>query len=115
MESVEYRIMHSLEQTHWWFVGRQYLVRDQLAQLDFKGLKGFKILDVGCGTGIILKNLDNIDVIELTDLCKKPFIRILFEIFILPFIVLTRKVDLIFTSSLPAATCRPSLGTPLIR
>lgn len=44
-----------------------------------------------------VKNLDNIDVIELTDLCKKPFIRILFEIFILPFIVLTRKVDLIFT------------------
>lgn len=60
MESVEYRIMHSLEQTHWWFVGRQYLVRDQLAQLDFKGLKELKILDVGCGTGIILKNLDNI-------------------------------------------------------
>jgi len=55
MERVEYKIMHDLEQAHWWFVGKQYLVRDQLARLDFKGLKEFRILDVGCGTGHFLK------------------------------------------------------------
>lgn len=44
-----------------------------------------------------VKDIPNIEIIELGDLLKKPVIRIFFEIFILPFIVVSKKVDLLFT------------------
>jgi len=58
MENDEYRVMYSLEQSYWWFVGKQFLVRNSLKRLPFNGFRKDKILDIGCGTGIILKTLE---------------------------------------------------------
>jgi len=57
MENDEYGIMYLHEQSYWWFVGKQFLIRDNLKRLGLAGLKRARILDVGCGTGIILELL----------------------------------------------------------
>src|SRR5512143_238479 len=58
METDEYRVMYRLEQSYWWFLGKQHLVRDQLRRLLPVPLAQQRILDIGSGTGIILKLLD---------------------------------------------------------
>jgi ubiquinone/menaquinone biosynthesis C-methylase UbiE len=62
MEKDEYRIMHDIEQTYWWFVGKQFLVRRILQRLPLNKRRQDRILDIGCGTGIILKLLENFGV-----------------------------------------------------
>ncbi|MFH1630249.1 MAG: class I SAM-dependent methyltransferase [Pseudomonadota bacterium] len=58
MENDEYRVMHDLEKSYWWFVGKQYLVRTHLTRLNIENLQQPAILDIGAGTGIILKILE---------------------------------------------------------
>ncbi|MCK4390727.1 MAG: class I SAM-dependent methyltransferase [Desulfobacterales bacterium] len=55
MEKDEYRIMHDIEQSYWWFVGKQFLVKSILKGFSLNNPKQNRILDIGCGTGIILK------------------------------------------------------------
>lgn len=62
MEKDEYKVMHDLEQSYWWFVGKQFLVKTFLKRFSSDGLGHDKILDIGCGTGIILKLLENFGV-----------------------------------------------------
>ncbi len=50
MERPEYESMYELEDTHWWFVGRQQLALALIDQwITFSPSP--RILDVGCGTG----------------------------------------------------------------
>ena len=58
MELSEYGVMYRLEQSYWWFVGKQFLVREQVRPLLSNRGKGARILDIGSGTGIILKTLE---------------------------------------------------------
>jgi ubiquinone/menaquinone biosynthesis C-methylase UbiE len=62
MDHNEYRIMFDLESTYWWFLGKQFLVKNKLNTLGFGGSKGERILDLGCGTGMILKVLEEYGV-----------------------------------------------------
>ena len=50
--------MYRLERTYWWFTGKQFLVREQLRSLPSMLGRDLRILDIGCGTGIILKILE---------------------------------------------------------
>lgn len=50
-----YKQMRSLEEQHWWFVGRRKIVGEILTSLDFP--KDARILDAGCGTGANLQFL----------------------------------------------------------
>ena len=59
MENDEYKIMYDLEQSYWWFLGKQFLVRENLRRLISKGFKKRNILDIGSGTGIVLKVLES--------------------------------------------------------
>ena len=59
MEKDEYRLMHRIEQTYWWFVGKRFLVKTALERLSVDSLRQGKALDVGCGTGMILKLLES--------------------------------------------------------
>jgi len=58
MEDDEYKVMYNLEESYWWFVGKQFLVRHSLKRLSVNDFNPEKILDIGCGTGIILKILE---------------------------------------------------------
>jgi len=57
MEKCEYKVMYDIEQTYWWFIGKQFLVKTFLKKLRRGRTKDTRILDIGCGTGIILKLL----------------------------------------------------------
>jgi ubiquinone/menaquinone biosynthesis C-methylase UbiE len=58
MDISEYGVMYRLEQSYWWFLGKQFLVREQVKRLLVNRGTGSRILDIGSGTGIILKTLE---------------------------------------------------------
>jgi len=58
MERSEYGVMYRLERSYWWFVGKQFLVREQVKPLLLNFGMGARILDIGSGTGIMLKTLE---------------------------------------------------------
>ena len=58
MERSEYGVMYRLERSYWWFVGKQFLVREQVNPLLSNRGTGERILDIGSGTGMILKTLE---------------------------------------------------------
>jgi len=47
----EYRLMHALELSHWWFRGRRRILLDLLEQATRSTQRVPEILDYGCGTG----------------------------------------------------------------
>src|SRR3990172_3620343 len=56
MERYTYRILHRVEESHWWFAGRRRLILDQIARCH-AGRGDLRALDLGCGTGIFLDSL----------------------------------------------------------
>ncbi|MBW2174134.1 MAG: class I SAM-dependent methyltransferase [Deltaproteobacteria bacterium] len=59
MEKDEFSIMFDVEKSYWWFVGKQFLVKNILRRCSLNSLKRSRILDVGSGTGTILKLLED--------------------------------------------------------
>jgi len=84
MQQHTYSIMHRVEETHWWFVGRRKIIESFLKPVCV-GLKSKKpareslnILDVGCGTGANLEmlsqfgNAEGVDVsTEALEFCRR--------------------------------------------
>ena len=58
MQRPEYESMYALEDTHWWFVGRQKLAITLIKQWITFNPDAY-ILDVGCGTGGNVQALSN--------------------------------------------------------
>lgn len=56
MNPDEYRKMFDLEDHYWWFVGRRNLAVSLLKKYG-KGLNS--VLDLGCGTGVVMRDLDS--------------------------------------------------------
>ena len=82
MDPAEYEKMFRVEDTHWWFAGKRRLVRVLLDQLP--PAPDRKILDVGCGTGRMLRQLgiafptwrlSGLDVSEKAVACSLRFNR----------------------------------------
>jgi SAM-dependent methyltransferase len=49
----EFRLLEEIEEDHWWFVGKRHLLRSLLGDSH----AGERVLDLGCGTGGILRDL----------------------------------------------------------
>ena len=58
MERAEYATMFRVEETHWWYSALHRLIF-QVLEADLPDWREKEILDVGCGTGAILKQLGN--------------------------------------------------------
>lgn len=57
MEKDEFEKHYRLERDHWWFAARRRLIRSVLGRLPLPPAP--EILDVGCGTGIMLETLSH--------------------------------------------------------
>jgi ubiquinone/menaquinone biosynthesis C-methylase UbiE len=58
MRTEEYEIMDGLEQNHWWFWGKRRILMGMMkSQCSMP--ENPKILDIGCGTGGLLRELDS--------------------------------------------------------
>ena len=60
MQQHTYAIMDRVEDSHWWFVGRRAILESFMREICAKLPSpdaGFRILDVGCGTGANLEML----------------------------------------------------------
>jgi SAM-dependent methyltransferase len=58
MQSAEYEIMFRVEETHWWYRALRRLIFEML-EVELPDWREKTILDAGCGTGLILKQLGN--------------------------------------------------------
>ncbi|KHO46249.1 MAG: type 11 methyltransferase [archaeon GW2011_AR3] len=80
MELREYEVMYETEKDHWWFRGKRKIVFSQVDKLLGGKLIGkkYSILDLGCGTGIMIKEFEKygatsgIDIVaEALHFCQK--------------------------------------------
>lgn len=70
MELKEYDVMYKTEENHWWFKGKREIVFSQISP-HLHGKKNLKILDIGCGTGIIMKNFQKYGKVSGVDIEPK--------------------------------------------
>lgn len=57
MDPAEYAKMYNVEETYWWFQGRKKIVVQTLEALAGFNDPNLKVLDLGCGTGLMLDYL----------------------------------------------------------
>lgn len=57
MNVEEYERMYSLEDTYWWFQGRMKIIETILTRYMKETPRVGRVLDVGCGTGLMLSRL----------------------------------------------------------
>jgi ubiquinone/menaquinone biosynthesis C-methylase UbiE len=57
VDPAAYEVVHELEESHWFFVGRRNILRRLLNGL-LAGVDAPRILDVGCGTGATMRFLE---------------------------------------------------------
>jgi 2-polyprenyl-3-methyl-5-hydroxy-6-metoxy-1,4-benzoquinol methylase len=63
--------MYHLEEGYWWFVGRRLLVRALMKALRLTPPEGSRLLDVGCGTGAMSRELLPLGQVVSLDFCSE--------------------------------------------
>ena len=78
MKDLQYKIIYETELSHWWYRVRRKILLDLMRKQVLNRIQRPKILDVGCGMGALLKELENVGVVhgvdisqEALDFCKK--------------------------------------------
>ncbi len=71
MEEVAYDIIYDLENTHWWYRVRRELVNKILSGEVSRRKAPLKILDVGCGTGLLMKEMQKFGPVDGVDFSER--------------------------------------------
>lgn len=81
MEEYTFEEMYKNENNYWWFVGTRNIIFSQINKF-FGNNNDLKILDIGCGTGIVIKRLEkygNVFGMDISDkaisFCNKRGIK----------------------------------------
>lgn len=79
MEKSQYDELKRMQKTHWWFRGKQEIVMDVYLRYCKKSSSA-KVLDVGCGMGLMLEELNDLCTIygmdiapEAVEYCRESF------------------------------------------
>lgn len=54
-----YRIFFEIQKKHWWFVTKKEIILDTISRY-FRKKGGVKVLDIGCGSGLMLEALEGV-------------------------------------------------------
>jgi 2-polyprenyl-3-methyl-5-hydroxy-6-metoxy-1,4-benzoquinol methylase len=68
MDKSYYRIFFEVQKSHWWFVGKKKIVLDLVRRHVPSRSEGHKILDIGCGSGLMLNALKAIGEVSGMDM-----------------------------------------------
>lgn len=82
MDDFAYKILNETAEENWWYRVRRKMVKNFIKRYSVGGDKrGLEILDIGCGTGALLKELEDFGVCygldnswQAIDFCKKGLI-----------------------------------------
>jgi 2-polyprenyl-3-methyl-5-hydroxy-6-metoxy-1,4-benzoquinol methylase len=67
MKAESYDIIYSSEDAHWWYKVRREMVRDILSEYTGKKDRPLRILDIGCGTGLLMRDLGQFGTVQGID------------------------------------------------
>lgn len=70
MDKFLYDQFYRLEAIHWWFTARREIILDQIKRI-IQANKDVNILDIGCGTGIMLEYLKEFGTIQGLDFSEE--------------------------------------------
>lgn len=59
MNIAMYRLFFDIQKKHWWFVTKKAIVLDTISRY-FGSPAGAKVLDIGCGSGLMLNSLEKV-------------------------------------------------------
>ena len=68
MDSFLYKELYELEKDHWWFVSKKRIVMEMIKQF-IPNHK--KILDAGCGAGLMLQELSKVGTVSGMDFSEE--------------------------------------------
>lgn len=78
MQDTHYEALYKMESGHWWYKTRRKIIRNFIEKYRARFGDEIKIIDVGCGTGLLLKEMEplgtchGIDISQKAlDFCKK--------------------------------------------
>jgi len=65
-----YEILYRIEETHWWHAARRQIVMDWIKQR-YAYRSDLTILDAGCGTGLLMRQLAPLGTVEGVDISEE--------------------------------------------
>lgn len=67
MQLHTYSVLYRVEENHWWHAARRRIVIDWI-ESRYPGRYDLAVLDAGCGTGVLLQQIDHLGSVEGVDL-----------------------------------------------
>ena len=61
MQNTHYEMLYREESGYWWYKVRRKIIHNLIKQYRLNFGKEIKILDAGCGAGLLLKELEHFD------------------------------------------------------
>ena len=71
MQNTHYEMLYREESGHWWYKVRRKIIHNLIKQYRLNFGKEIKILDAGCGTGLLIKELEALGVCYGIDISQK--------------------------------------------